>query len=141
MSLTMSKTERESFLAGLHVGIVSIPRSGRGPLTVPIWYAYEPGGDVWMVTGRDSVKGRLLQAADRISLCAQTEQAPYEYVSIEGPFIIKEIEDGQLETMAIRYYGDEAGRAYAANAGSSSGSVVVSITPESWFSVDYNKRP
>lgn len=141
MSLTMSKTERESFLAGLHVGIVSIPRSGRGPLTVPIWYAYEPGGDVWMVTGRDSVKGRLLQAADRISLCAQTEQAPYEYVSIEGPFIITEIEAGQLETMAIRYYGDEAGRAYAANAGSSSGSVVVSITPESWFSVDYNKRP
>jgi nitroimidazol reductase NimA-like FMN-containing flavoprotein (pyridoxamine 5'-phosphate oxidase superfamily) len=42
VSLAMTKQERERFLADLHVGIISIPEEGRGPLTVPIWYSYEP---------------------------------------------------------------------------------------------------
>ena len=37
MSLAMTKQERETFLAGLHVAIISIPEEGRGPLTVPTW--------------------------------------------------------------------------------------------------------
>jgi len=47
--LSMSAKEREAFLAGLHVGVISIVEPGRGPLTVPIWYAYEPGGDLRVV--------------------------------------------------------------------------------------------
>jgi len=38
VSPTMTKQERESFLADLHVGVISIAEEGRGPLTVPIWY-------------------------------------------------------------------------------------------------------
>ena len=44
MSLAMTKQEREAFLADLHVGVISIDEAGRGPLTVPIWYDYQPGG-------------------------------------------------------------------------------------------------
>ena len=40
MSLIMTKQERETFLADVHVGIINISDDGRGPLTVPIWYAY-----------------------------------------------------------------------------------------------------
>ena len=85
MSLTMSKGEREAFLADLHVGLLSVADDGRGPLAVPIWYAYEPGGELRFVTGRDSRKGRLLARAGRVSLCVQTEALPYKYVSVEGP--------------------------------------------------------
>jgi len=35
----------ELFLADLHVAVISIPLMDRGPLTVPIWYVYEPGGE------------------------------------------------------------------------------------------------
>ncbi len=45
MSLAMTRQEREAFLADLHVGIISIDEPGRGPLTAPIWYDYEPGGE------------------------------------------------------------------------------------------------
>jgi hypothetical protein len=76
MSLTMKKQEREAFLADVHVGIISISDAGRGPLTVPIWYAYETEGDVRIMTGRESHKGRLLAQAGRFSLCAQTENPP-----------------------------------------------------------------
>lgn len=45
MYLTMTRAEREQFPSALHVGVISIPRDGCGPLTVPIWYDYRPGGD------------------------------------------------------------------------------------------------
>ncbi len=140
MSLTMSSSERESFLSDLHVGIISIPRATKGPLTVPIWYDYQPGGEVWVITDTDSIKGKLLAKASRISLCAQTEAAPYQYVSIEGPFTSRPSTQEELLAMAIRYLGEEQGQAYAANsAGGGEGSIIVSIAPETWYSVDYNK--
>ena len=67
MSLAMTKDEREKFLAALHVGVISMEDPGRGPLTVPIWYMYEPGGELWVITDRDSRKGKLLKAGTRIS--------------------------------------------------------------------------
>jgi hypothetical protein len=67
MSLAMSEHERQEFLAGVHVGVISIERADGPPLTVPIWYGYEPGGLVWIITGAESIKGRLLNAARRFS--------------------------------------------------------------------------
>jgi hypothetical protein len=52
MSLAMTRQEREAFLADVHVGIISIPEPGQ--LTVPVWYSYEPGGELRLVTGRTS---------------------------------------------------------------------------------------
>ena len=76
----MTKRERETFLAEARVGVLSIEQLGKGPLTVPLWYDYEPGGTIWMITDRESVKGKLLQDDGRISLCVQTEIPPYQYV-------------------------------------------------------------
>lgn len=136
--LTMSETERQAFLADLHVGVMGIAEDGRGPLTVPVWYAYEPGGDVIVLTGTESRKMRLATAAGRFSLCAQTESMPYRYVMVEGP-IVDERPATQDDTlaMATRYLGDEMGAAYAAN--SSGGSVRLALRPERWYSVDYGK--
>lgn len=140
MSLAMSKDEREEFLSGLHVGIVSIPREAKGPLTVPIWYDYTPGGAVRMITGRTSIKGKLLTKAERISLCVQTEKAPYRYVSIEGPYSISKSTDAEGLSMAIRYLGEDQGRAYAQSSSTGEGSIIVSINPETWYTVDYAKQ-
>ena len=90
MSLAMTKDERERFLAALHVGVISMEDPGRGPLSVPIWYSYQPGGELWVITDRDSRKGKLLAVGKRISLVAQTETAPYQYVSVEGPIVTVE---------------------------------------------------
>ena len=98
MSLKMTLDERESFLADVHVGIISIEDRGRGPLAAPIWYAYEPGGTVAIVTQEKSRKGRLLRRVERFSLCAQTEQPPYKYVNVEGPIVsIEPADDGLRE--------------------------------------------
>jgi nitroimidazol reductase NimA-like FMN-containing flavoprotein (pyridoxamine 5'-phosphate oxidase superfamily) len=145
MSLAMTRAEREKFLADLHVGIISIAEEGRGPLTVPIWYDYEPGGQLWIVTDRSSRKGALLEKAARFSLCAQTETPPYRYVSVEGPIVLMEASDLERDTrpMAHRYLGAELGDRYidaTAADRSAGGSMVVRMRPERWLTVDYAKQ-
>ena len=145
MSLAMTLEEREAFLAGVHVGIISIAEEGRAPLAVPIWYGYAPGGELWVATERGSRKGRLLEKARRFSLCVQTETAPYQYVSVEGPIV--SIAPSELERderpLAHRYLGRELGDRYSEATGGAAGradNVVVRMRPERWLSVDYGKQ-
>lgn len=145
MSLQMTKTEREAFLAGVHVGVISIAEPGRGPLTAPIWYAYESGGELWIVTERDSRKGRLLVQVARFSLCAQSEQPPYKYVSVEGPItaIVPSDVERDGRPLARRYLGREIGDRYIEatdSAESRSANIRVTLRPERWLSVDYAKQ-
>lgn len=137
----MNESERQDFLAGLHVGVLAIERADGPPLTLPVWYSYEPGGDVEVLTSASSLKGRLAAAAGRGSLCAQQEELPYKYVSVEGAIEIDELgadAHAAVEPMAIRYLGDEMGRAYASGSVASD-EIRIRIRPERWFSVDYSK--
>ena len=59
---SMTKAEREEFLADLHVGVLAVDEPGRGPCSLPIWYLMD-GDDVVMRISEGSVKDRLLQAA------------------------------------------------------------------------------
>jgi nitroimidazol reductase NimA-like FMN-containing flavoprotein (pyridoxamine 5'-phosphate oxidase superfamily) len=143
MSLAMTKQEREAFLADVHVGVISIAEPGRGPLAVPVWYAYEPGGELRLVTGRSTRKARLLAECRRFSLCVQTETLPYKYVSVEGPIVA--IEDAQVERdrrpLARRYLGTETGDRYIEETRSEhADSVLVRMRPERWLTVDYAKE-
>jgi nitroimidazol reductase NimA-like FMN-containing flavoprotein (pyridoxamine 5'-phosphate oxidase superfamily) len=141
MSMTMTREEREVFLADLHVGVISIEQEDRPPLTVPIWYGYKPETGLWVITDAGSVKGKAMQKAGRFSLVAQIEEPPnYQYVSVEGPIV--ETRDADLEDdlrpMARRYFGDEMGDAYVANSANEDGLVFV-MQPDRWRTVDYRK--
>lgn len=137
-STAMTTAEKQAFLAQPHVGVLSIPRPDAGPLTVPVWYDYQPGGTLWFLTGRASRKGRLLGEGVRVSLCAQTETAPYQYVSVEGPVVAIEAAADELLPMAVRYLGETQGRLYAEQSAEDD-SVVVRVQPERWLAVDYRK--
>ena len=140
MSLRMSQPEREVFLAGVHVGVLGVAAGDdRGPLIVPVWYSYQPGGLVSVSTGRDSRKARAVAATGRLSLCAQDERPPYKYVTVEGPAVIEEISEDERRELARRYLGQEEGDAYIASVPDSD-EVVIRITPERWLSADFGKE-
>ncbi len=124
----MTQEEKEQFMADLHVGVLGINRADLGPLTVPIWYSFEPGGELQFITGPQSAKGRLLETGVRVTMCAQTEDPPYKYVSVEGPIVSISPEDGEILAMAKRYLGEERGTAYAAQSNAAN-SVVVTVMP------------
>lgn len=141
--LAMTRDEREAFLADVHVGVLCVAEPGRGPLAAPIWYAYEPGGELRVITERGSRKGRLLEGAGRMSLVAQTESPPYKYVSVEGPVVAIEPADRERDArpMAHRYLGPELGDRYIAETSDDrEDQVLVRMRPERWLSVDYSKQ-
>jgi nitroimidazol reductase NimA-like FMN-containing flavoprotein (pyridoxamine 5'-phosphate oxidase superfamily) len=145
MSLIMTHEERDAFLSDVHVGIISIAEADRGPLTVPIWYGYNPGGELWIVTESKSRKGKLLSSVQRFSLCVQTEQPPYKYVSVEGPVTSITAADLErdLRPMAHRYLGKELGDGYieaTGGAASKAESILIRMRPERWLTTDYAKQ-
>jgi PPOX class probable F420-dependent enzyme len=134
--LTMSKNQREGFLEELHVGIVAMEREGAAPLAAPVWYSYQPGGDVVFVFESTSEKLELVEATGKASLCVQSEMMPYKYVTVEGPVAVGEVDDNIERSLAHRYLGPEIGDIYLQSTADTV-SRVVRLTPTRWRTVDY----
>jgi len=107
--------------------------------------SYDSGGDLRIMTGRESRKGRLLAHAGRFSLCVQTENPPYKYVSVEGAIIFTEAADIErdLRPLARRYLGKEMGDRYVEetrNLPTHTDNVLIRMRPERWLTTDYSKE-
>ena len=133
----MTIDEREAFLADLHVGILSIARDAKGPLSLPIWYQYADG-EVTIGISDSSAKASLLRRRGRATLTVQNETPPYQYVMVEGPVTITRDERSVL-VMATRYLGPDSGAQYAEQNPPTDDSVTVHLRPESWLTCDYGK--
>lgn len=143
MTLTMSPAEREAFLAGPHVGVLSVAdEAGRAPLAIPVWYGYAPGGEITFITGRDSRKLALVRAAGRVSMVAQEATLPYRYAAVEGPVVGMEdpARPEDRRAMAERYLSPEDADRYLAATEDVAGTMVlVRVRPEHWYTRDYGK--
>ncbi|MFI6684072.1 pyridoxamine 5'-phosphate oxidase family protein [Streptomyces sp. NPDC050485] len=139
----MPHDEREHFLAAPRIGVLGVtdPRGGdRAPLVVPVWYAYEPGGEIVVETGRESVKAQLLCAAGRFSLCVQDERRPYRYVSVEGPVTAIEdpLDPAVREALAQRYLEPEEARDYlASTVHQLKDDIAFRMRPQRWRTADF----
>jgi PPOX class probable F420-dependent enzyme len=138
MARGMTDGEREAFLAQVHVGIVAVEDPGRSPLAVPVWYHFQPGGTVRIMTGRTSRKAALVARTGQLSLVVQTEAPPYKYVSIQGTATILGASDGEeRRSLARRYLGPEGGDAFM-DATADTDNVTIEIVPEVWRTFDYS---
>lgn len=136
---TMTPDERERYLADVHVGVIAVERPERAPLAVPIWYGYEPGGEVLLWTDAKSLKHKLIRFAGRFAITVQDEQPPYKYVTAEGDVTsIDPAEAAEVRALAVRYLGEEAGGQFA-DENLSPSSVVIRMRPQRWLSTDYSR--
>ena len=108
--MALSKEEREQFLAEPHVAALSVSAGDkRGPLTVPIWYQYSPGGEPWIHTGAGSRKHRLIETQGEFTLMVDRVEPTVRYVAVDGPVSrIEPATDEQLVEMVKRYLPPEA---------------------------------
>ncbi|MEU6336281.1 pyridoxamine 5'-phosphate oxidase family protein [Streptomyces cellulosae] len=137
--MALSREERETFLSEPRVAAFAVDAGGgRAPLTVPIWYQYAPGGDVWILTGLHSRKNRLLQAAGRFSLLVERVEPTARYVSVEGPVVdTSPATIEKLGEISARYLPPEKVEGYVDFAWKNRGEqVVVRMRPERWVSSD-----
>jgi PPOX class probable F420-dependent enzyme len=136
--LSMSKRERDEFLAALHVGVLAVQRPDGPPLVTPVWYRYAPGGAVEFNTERSSEKAQLLEQSGHASLCVQREELPYAYVTVEGPVEIDSTDRATRVDIATRYLGTEMGPAYVDD-GPAADDIVVRLRPARWRTSDFSK--
>jgi len=140
MPKPFTEAERQQFLAGKHVAVLSVAATdGRPPASVPIWYDYTPGGDILVNTGAGNRKARLIEQAGAVTLVVQREELPYQYVIVEGTVTAADTPAPlePREAIAIRYLGEDGGRAFAANMDGNA-SVLFTIRPDRWMSADFS---
>ncbi|WP_406726924.1 pyridoxamine 5'-phosphate oxidase family protein [Streptomyces sp. GD-15H] len=137
--MALTREEREQFLAEPHVAALAVDAgAGRAPLTVPIWYQYAPGGEVWVMTGLESRKNRLIGAAGRFSLMVDRVEPTIRYVSVEGPVVgTTPATVEQLREISARYLPADKVEGYVSAAWKDHGEqVVLRMRPEHWVSSD-----
>jgi hypothetical protein len=134
----LSVRDRELFLAEPHIAALSVSAGeGRGPLTVPIWYQYAPGGEAWVLTPAVSRKARLIEAAGRFTLMVERVLPTVRYVSVEGP-VMRTIAgtDELLREMTVRYLAPEKVPAYLEFARELGEQVAIYLRPQRRLSAD-----
>ena len=142
----MTEQEREAFLAAPHVGVLSVASDdARPPLTVPIWYGYEPGGTITCFTGtfgNKARKTRLIEQAGVLSLCVQREEPPYQYVTVEGTVVQQDQPPSAARMLAIarRYLPEEHAQGFVQGALADPGDTLVlfTIRPDRWLTFDFS---
>lgn len=146
MPRPLSREEREQFLSGLHVGVVSIGDGDRGPVSRPVWYAYEPGGEIVFCTRNETRKAALLSMGMQVGFLVQQEGDIAQgvipkYVSVVGP-VVKLAPadlDRDLRPIVHRYLGKDIGDAYlqSTRGDRATDETVVHIRPERWHTRDF----
>jgi hypothetical protein len=135
----LSVHERELFLAEPHIAALSVSAGpDRGPLTMPMWYQYEPGGEAWVLTEADSRKARLIEAAGRFTLMVERSAPTIRYVSVEGP-VTRTVPqtDELLREITERYLPPEKVPAYLEFARTElRKQVAIYLRPQRWLSSD-----
>ena len=136
--MALERDDAQALLARPLVAVIAVEEAGKPPLAVPIWYSYEPGGDAWVITERDSLKARALRAAGACTLVVDEVQPRTRYVSVACTVVDERAatpDDGRA--MAERYLPPEAVEGYLEFAGQNIGAeVVLTLRPTRWRSAD-----
>ena len=100
------------FLSRTLVGVISTVDALGAPRSAPIWYQWEDGS-AYFFTGRRSLKWRNLLRNPKAALCVDWREPPYRAVMLNGT--VEEVERPLYDlvlAMAVRYYGEDEGRAF-----------------------------
>ncbi|MGI9005288.1 MAG: pyridoxamine 5'-phosphate oxidase family protein [Streptosporangiaceae bacterium] len=130
------------FLAEPHIAALSVSAGqGRGPLTVPVWYQYTPGGEAWVLTPAGSRKADLIQEAGRFTLMVERLVPTVRYVSVEGPVTrTGPGTDELLLEITARYLPPETVPAYIEFAKAELGQqIAIYLRPQRWLSADFGQ--
>ena len=121
-------TEVEGFLEGKLIGRIATVMKDGSPHMTPIWYMLEDG-KVVINTTTERVKYHNIERDNRVCFLAEDG---YAHVIVFGRARIARERDGKkdIETLAIRYTGEEAGKKSARDTYWKQPRVTIEITPE-----------
>ncbi len=121
-------SKAEAFLKGIYFGKIGTIRKDGSPHLTPIWYMLDDGKLI-VNTTTDRVKYRNIKRDPRVSFLVDDG---YPYIMIQGKARIANERDAlkDIETLAIRYTGEEKGRKAARDRYWKQPRVSIEIVPE-----------
>ena len=121
--------DRDEFLQQPNVAVFATVDSRGRPHGAPVWYLYEDGEFI-VTTDRGSQKHRNVEANREVCLVIDKRTVPYYAVMVHGR---AEVQPGVSEELrlgtAVRYLGEELGRAYVARTSVWEDSVTIRLRP------------
>jgi nitroimidazol reductase NimA-like FMN-containing flavoprotein (pyridoxamine 5'-phosphate oxidase superfamily) len=147
MPRPLTEAERDQFLAETRVAVVSVAsEEGRPPLAVPVWYGYEPGGNLSFFTGTQGRRARKAELIDRagvLTLSVQHGEMPYKYVTVEGTVVgaNRPPSAEQMLAVARRYLPEEYAQGFVEEelGRADSQLVLYEVRPDRWLSNDFSE--
>ncbi len=131
----LDEQEARAFLAaGTRTGKLATVRADGRPHVVPIWYVFD-GDDLVFTAWHESVKVLNMQRDARVALCADLEEPPYSYVTVEGTVtVVDDPEAGRYWATVIggRYMGAERAEEFGRRNGVP-GEYVVRLKPSKFI--------
>ena len=120
--------DRETFLSEPNVAILATTGPGKRAHAVPVWYLYEEGRFI-MSAGAGSQKVRNIERRGEATLVVDQREVPYYAVMVRGTAEIgPSISEEMRLRLAVRYLGEEVGRAYVSRR-TASDSVTIYLQP------------
>ena len=98
-------------------------------LLSPVWHEWRDGG-FSVITGADDVKVRHIERDRRAAIVVADHLLPFRGIELSGaPSVDRDAERAQaaLRRIAVRYLGEQQGRAYAEGVGD--GMVIIRLVP------------
>jgi PPOX class probable F420-dependent enzyme len=128
---TLTEPEWRAFLShGTRTGKLATVRADGRPHVAPVWFVLD-GHDVVFNTHSSTVKAANLRRTGLAAICVDDQQAPYGYVTVEGPVTIS-ADPAELVATATRigarYMGPERGEEFGRRNGVP-GELVIRLTP------------
>jgi uncharacterized protein len=114
---------------------------------VPVWYHYQPGGNLTFFTGsqgRKVRKSRLIAKAGVLSLSVQHESPPYKFVTVEGTVVQTDRPPSadQLLPILRRYLPEEMAQGFVqeelGRPASDSELELYTVRPDRWLTFDFS---
>lgn len=147
MPRELTESERDQFLGGVRVAVLSVARDGgRPPLAVPVWYGYQEGGNLSFFSGTQGHKSRktdLVRRAGAVTLTVQQEAPPYRYVSVAGTVVGVDAPPSAEQMLAVvrRYLPEEMAQGFVGSelARSDSQLTLFTVRPDGWVSSDFSE--
>ena len=126
MRRNLPLSDLADFLALPIVAVLATYRRDGSVLLSPVWHQWRDGGFDVLCEPND-VKVRHLRRDPRASILVYDNEPPYRGVEIRTNAQLSEIDRADVvREMSVRYLGEEAGEAYAAE---SSDSILVRLEP------------
>ena len=121
--------DRERLFLEVNVGVLATVGPRNQAHAMPIWYLYE-NGEFVMIAGRASQKVRNIERQSAATLVIDRRELPYHATMVRGRADIGPPPSQELRLqMAIRYLGEEEGRAYHERT-AGNGSVTITLHPD-----------